>query len=86
MEDFNFDKAVEKYYQPVENNMNSQDIKRHVISALLTFGSVVLFVVAAELANPSFAFTKEALLTLGVSAGVTGIRAVAKLVLEWYNQ
>lgn len=60
-------------------------IKRHLISAGITFGSTFLVTLALAISNTTFTFNKEALISLGVSCIVAGVRGVAKLILEWYQ-
>lgn len=75
---------VDDFYNLSENNMEKSTVKQHLISAGVTFASVFLVTISAEIANPSFGFTKEALLALSISAVIAGVRGVAKLILEWY--
>lgn len=57
-------------------------IKRHLVSAGITFVATFFLVVGFELSSPDFVFTKVALQTVAVSALVAGTRALAKVIYE----
>ena len=59
------------------------NFKRHLISAANTFVSTFLVSVALAISMTTFTFSKEALLSVGVAALITGVRAVSKLIIEW---
>ena len=75
---------LEELYKPNNIKMTST-LKQHLISAGLTFVSVFLVTIAFAVANTSFTFSKEALLSLAVSAIIAGVRGVAKLIIECYT-
>lgn len=59
------------------------NIKKHLISALITFISTfgLTFGLAAQV--PEFTFQKEAFVSLVWAATVAGMRAISKLVVQW---
>jgi hypothetical protein len=61
----------------------TKELKRHLISALTTFGSTFLVTIALVVNNSEFTFSQEAVVALIVSASVAGVRSLAKLVIEW---
>lgn len=68
------------------NNKNitmNQELKRHIVSALTTFGSTFLVTLALIIGNDAFTFSQEALLAGLLSALVAGVRSLAKVVIEW---
>jgi hypothetical protein len=62
--------------------MSKKDLKRHAISALITFVATFLLVVSFELKNPEFIFSTYSLKALVLSGLIAGVRAVAKIVYE----
>ena len=61
------------------------NVKRHLISAGVTFVSTFLLVFAVAVGSDGFVFSKASLYALGGSAAVAGVRAVAKIVVEWFT-
>ena len=72
---------------PINNNnylMNRYIyFKRHLISAANTFVSTFLVSISLAISITDFPFTREALLSVGVAALMTAVRALAKLIIEW---
>lgn len=66
-----------------DKTMNTSDVKRHLVSAGITFVSTFLVTMALAISDTSFSFTREALLSLALSAIVAGVRGIAKLIVEW---
>jgi hypothetical protein len=60
-----------------------QDLKRFLISSAITFVSTFGVIFAAAVQVDSFTFTQEALVSLTIAAGNAGVRAVAKVVVEF---
>lgn len=56
--------------------------KRHLISALTTFGSSFILFLSFSIQDPSFPFTKGAIASAVVAALVASVRAVAKYFIE----
>lgn len=63
----------------------NQNLKRHLISAGITFASTFGLTLALAVQENSFTFSREALIALVFSALVAGVRAVAKIAVEWFN-
>ena len=61
----------------------TEELKRHRISALATFGSTFLVTLAFAVNSNDFTFSQEALGAVLVSAMIAGARGLAKLVIEW---
>ena len=75
-------------YIPLEvinNNKRQMNnaYKRHLISAFTTFISTFLVSMSLAITSESFTFSKEAILSIAVSAIVAGVRGIAKLIIEW---
>lgn len=61
-------------------------IKEHLVSLALTFLSGFAVYMAFLIQTPNFQFTKDALGSAGVAAIIAGVRAVAKLIIEWDSE
>ena len=59
-----------------------ETIIRHFKSALVTFIGFFLFAFFGTIASEGFLFSKAAVIGAGIGAGVTAIRAVAKILVE----
>lgn len=64
------------------NTIMSKNLKRHLVSALITFGSTFLVTLSLSVGADGFTFTQESLVALFISALVAGVRSVAKLIIE----
>lgn len=58
------------------------NIKRHAISAAITFGATFLFFFCSLVMNNNFQFTKDAIAAAALGALLSAVRAVAKIVYE----
>lgn len=63
--------------------MNTTTLKGHVLSALITFIAAFALAFCSVIVTPSFTFGKDTIIALVVSAAITAVRVVAKLVIEW---
>ena len=59
-----------------------EHIKRHLISAGITFVATFFLIFSFGIGSDSFTFSKDALLALAGSALVAGVRALAKIIYE----
>jgi len=57
-------------------------LKRHGVSALVTFSGFFLFTFGGVLMQPDFVFTQAAIYAALLAAGAAGVRALAKIVWE----
>jgi len=62
--------------------MTKETTVRHFISFLITFVATFLLVFSLGLSSDTFVFSKDALLSLGVSALISAIRSLAKIIYE----
>ena len=61
----------------------NKKLKKHLISASITFVSAFLGILAITIQDPTFSFSKDALGVAITSAFFAGVRALAKVVVEW---
>jgi len=57
-------------------------LKRHVISALVTFAGFFLFTFGGIVMQPDFGFSKSAIIAAVIAGLIAGIRALAKIAWE----
>lgn len=59
--------------------------KGYLVSTLITFVAVFLTTFCAALIMPGFVFSKDTLIALALSGVISGVRAAAKLVIEYVS-
>lgn len=62
--------------------MTKENIKRHLISLVLTFLATFFLVVGFEMADPNFVFSAVSIKIVALAGLIAGARAVAKIVYE----
>jgi hypothetical protein len=60
------------------------NIKGYLLSTLITFIAVFATYFFTAIQVPGFTFSKSSLLGLAVAAVVSGVRAAAKLIVEYF--
>ncbi len=63
--------------------MTKEDLKRHAISAGITFVATFAFFFFGLVATESFKFSWDALYAASLGAFIAATRAVAKIIYEW---
>lgn len=66
--------------------MTKENIKRHLISASLTFTATFAFFFFGLVANETFTFSKDAIYAAVIGGMLAGVRAVAKIIFEWASE
>lgn len=67
----------------IETYMTKENLKRHLVSASITFLSTFVVTIAMAISENTISFEKGAIISLSFAAMIAGVRAVAKLILEW---
>ena len=63
--------------------MDKQIVKRHLISAAITFGATFAFFFCGLVMTETFKFSYDALYAACLGAFLAAVRAVAKIIYEW---
>lgn len=64
--------------------MNTTNLKGYLISTLVTFVAVFATVFFTATQIPGFTFSKTSLGALAVSAVISAVRAISKLIVEYF--
>jgi len=62
--------------------MNKQTVKKHLISAAITFVATFAFFFCGMIVNSDFNFSKDAFYAASLGALIAAVRALAKIIYE----